>query len=124
VVDEQARTIFETRPAIAAEQFSGGSQAIRFYGGWLALVYEVPDGRSDKQRFYQHRFVWFDETKLRRVSRPFFFNKKGVEFAAGLAWHPDEKRLLISYCVGDGETWIATVDASRVQDVLENAERL
>jgi FkbM family methyltransferase len=58
------------------------------------------------------------------VSRPFFFHKKGVEFAAGLAWHPDGKRLLISYSVADSEAWIATVNAVDVQGVLEDAEHL
>ena len=79
----------------------------------------------DKQRHYRHRFVWFDEaTKLRGVSRPFFFAKRGVEFAAGLAWHPDGKRLVVTYGVEDSEAWIATVDADDVRRVLEDAERL
>ena len=77
----------------------------------------------DKRRYYQHRFVWFDPAgRLRRVSRPLFFVKNGVEFAAGLAWHPDGKRLLISYGVGDGESWIATVESGDVRRLLENAE--
>jgi glycosyltransferase involved in cell wall biosynthesis len=124
VVDEQARTIVETTPSIAAEQFSGGSQAIAFDGGWLALVHEASARPPSAQRSYQHRFVWFDEQSLRRVSRAFFFRQKGVEFAAGLAWHPDNKRLLVSFGVGDGESWIATVDAGEVRDVLEDVERL
>ena len=41
LVDEQARTIAETIPPIAAEQFRGGSQLIAFDGGWLALVHEA-----------------------------------------------------------------------------------
>ena len=61
---------------------------------------------------------------MRGVSRPFYFNNRGVEYAAGLAWHPDGKRLLISYGVGDGESWIATVDADEVGPILEDVERL
>ena len=57
-----------------------------------------------EKRFYQHRFVWFDETnELRLVSRPFYFQTKGIEFAAGLAWCPGEKNLLISYGTSDCE---------------------
>jgi len=123
VVDEQARTDVEATPAIAADQFRGGTQAIAFDGGRLALVHEV--GVRDRRRCYQHRFVWFDTGNLLRgVSRPFFFAEKGVEFAAGLAWHPDGKRLLISYGVGDREAWIATVDAADVRAVLDDAEQL
>jgi len=61
---------------------------------------------------------------LRRLSRPFFFDTKGVEFAAGLAWHPDGERLLISYGVNDTEAWIASVSACDVRGVLEDAEHL
>jgi glycosyltransferase involved in cell wall biosynthesis len=125
VVEESARTIIETSPAVAAPRFRGGSQLIPFDGGYLALIHEVNWRESDKRRYYWHRFVWFDETnRLRSVSRPFFFQKKGIEFAAGLAWHPDGHRLLISYGVADEEAWIATVDAGEVRAVLEDVERL
>jgi glycosyltransferase involved in cell wall biosynthesis len=119
VLDEQARTVAETTPAIAAENFRGGSQAIAFDGGALALVHEVEV--RDEKRCYYHRFVWFDPARvLRRVSRRFFFEHKGVEFAAGLAWHPYEQRLLISYGVDDRSSWIATVDAGEVRDLLDD----
>jgi glycosyltransferase involved in cell wall biosynthesis len=126
IIDDEARTIVETPPAIAAEQFSGGSQAIAFDDGWLAVVHEARARPPSAQRYYQHRFVWFDEANaLRRVSRAFFFYRKdGVEFAAGLAWHPDGKRLLVSYGVDDKEAWIATVDAAEVRDLLEKVDRL
>ena len=123
LVDDQARTVAEAAAPIQADQFRGGSQLIAFGGGRLALVHEVRV--RDKQRHYRHRFVWFDEaTKLRGVSRPFFFAKRGVEFAAGLAWHPDGKRLVVTFGVEDSEAWIATVDADDVRCLLEDAERL
>ena len=61
---------------------------------------------------------------LRRVSRAFYFHQKAVEFAAGLAWHPDGKRLIVSFSVQDRESWIATVDADEVRSVLLDVERL
>jgi glycosyltransferase involved in cell wall biosynthesis/predicted GH43/DUF377 family glycosyl hydrolase len=125
IVDERARTINETSPGIAAQRFSGGTQLIAFAGGWLTLIHEVQWRTAEKRRYYLHRFVWFDETNtLRKVSRPFFFNRKGVEFAAGLAWHPDERRLLISYGVADSKSWIATVDEAEVRVLLEDVDRL
>jgi hypothetical protein len=70
-------------------------------------------------RRYQHRFVWFDTANvLRSVSRQFYFHVQGAEYAAGLAWHPDRRRLLISYGVADREAWIATVDARDVHHAL------
>jgi predicted GH43/DUF377 family glycosyl hydrolase len=125
VVDERARTIAETTPAIKADQFRGGSQAISFDGGWLALIHEARERRPGGSRYLQHRFIWLDRANaLRRVSRAFFFNKIDSEFAAGLAWHPDRKRLLVSYGVGDREAWIATVDAAEVVGVLQDIDHL
>src|SRR5713101_2291647 len=113
ILDEQARTIADNVPPIAAEEFRGGSQAIPFHGGWLALIHEVL--WSAGRRFYLHRFVCLDKSRVvLGVSRTFFFHKKAIEFAAGLAWHPDGKRLMISFSIGDQETWIATIDAGEV----------
>ena len=125
ILDEKAGVVCETSPAIAAQRFRGGSQAIEFAAGWLALIHEVQLRGADNRRYYLHRFVWFDDkNSLRKVSRPFFFNKRGVEFAAGLAWHPDERRLLISYSVADSESWLATVNAADVEALLEDVDRL
>ena len=86
LVDEKARTIAQTTPAIAAANFRGGSQLIAFDGGWLALIHEVQWKAAMGRRFYHHRFVWFDQAGvLRGISRQFYFHSKGIEFAAGLA---------------------------------------
>jgi ADP-heptose:LPS heptosyltransferase/glycosyltransferase involved in cell wall biosynthesis len=123
VLDDEARTIVEIRPLIVAQEFHGVTQAIGFDGGWLALAHEVSERNG--HRYCQHRFLWFDSAnRLGRVSRPFYFRKNGIEFAAGLAWHPDQTRLLISYGVDDRDPWIATVDAAEVREILEDAERL
>jgi glycosyltransferase involved in cell wall biosynthesis len=125
ILDEQARTVAESVPAITAEQFRGGSQAIPFDGGWLALIHEVLWWTAPGRRSYQHRFVWLDKSRIvRGVSRAFFFHEKAIEFAAGLAWHPDRKRLMVSFSVGDHESRIATVDANDVRSVLVNVKQL
>jgi glycosyltransferase involved in cell wall biosynthesis/predicted GH43/DUF377 family glycosyl hydrolase len=117
LVDDRGRALEQSTPAIAADQFRGGTQVISVDGRWLALIHEV--SVRDKLRYYQHRFVEFDlASRPRRVSPPFYFMKKGVEFATGLARHPDGKRLMISYGVADGEAWIATVDVGDVRSLL------
>ena len=131
VVDDEARPILETTPAIAAEQFEGCTPAIHFDacprqgtgGGWLALIHETE--LREGEQYDRHRWVWFDEASvLRGVSLPFVFGREGIERGAGLTPHPDGKHLLISYGVGDGEAWLATVDADDVRQVLEDAEHL
>jgi hypothetical protein len=123
VVDEQARMLSETIPVIAADQFRGGTQAIEFSGGWLTLTLEVT--MHQDKRHHQHRFVWFDAIGvLRKVSLRFYFHNNGIEFAAGMAWHPDGEHLLISYGVEDSESRIAIVDAGEVWAALTDAVRL
>jgi hypothetical protein len=125
ILDEQARTIADDVPTIAADEFRGGSQAIPFDGGWLALIHEVLGWAAPGRRSYHHRFVWLDKARvIRGVSRAFFFHNKTIEFSAGLAWHPDGRRLMVSYSIGDHECWIATVDAGEVRGVLQDVERL
>jgi len=124
VLDDDAHVVSETVPRVAAEDFRGGSQAVSFDGGWLALIHQVAFQEA-RGRQYFHRFVWFDESwGLRRVSRHFFFRAKGVEFAAGLAWRPKEQQLLISFGVQDAESWIASVSADEVLRSLEDVENL
>ena len=101
-------------------QISGGSQVIPFNGGRICLVHEarpLPD--KPHKRYYWHRFAYLDhEFKLTHLSHPFVFDDKQIEFAAGLCWHPDGKRLVISYGVRDEEARIALVDEKEVGKML------
>jgi hypothetical protein len=122
LIDEEARTILETSPSIAGEDFRGGSQAIAFDDGWLSVIHEV--SLRNGARIYFHRFTWFDSAgRLARVSRRFYFHRKGIEFVAGLAWHPDGNRVIISLGVGDGESWLETVDAADIRKTLYTPEQ-
>jgi hypothetical protein len=132
VVDDEARPILETKPAIAAEQFDGSTPAINFDArrprqgtgsGWLALIHEAE--LLNGEQYDRHRWVWFDGASvLRYVSPPFVFGSEGIERVAGLAAHPDGKLLLITYTVGDNEAWLATVDVDDVRRALEDCEHL
>jgi hypothetical protein len=109
----------------ATGNISGSSQVIRYLDGWLAIVHEargLPD--KDWKRYYYHRFVFFDfDFTVRSISPAFYFNDKAIEFCAGLCWHPDGKRLVISYGWQDKEARIATVDHREVDKLLWFANR-
>ncbi len=122
ILDENGSLASETIPSIWADPFKGGAQAIPFDGGSLAIIQEM---HIQPAEFFRHRFVWFDETgALRAVSRPFYFEKKCAERAAGLAWSSDNDRLVISYGVGGAESWLATVDAGELRGALLPVELL
>ena len=65
IITESAATVVFGTPAIAAEKFKGGSQAVPFEDGWLMVIHEweLLNGR----RHYVHRLVWLDgHQRLRR----------------------------------------------------------
>ena len=111
-------------PSLAADNFSGGSQAIPFHGGYLALIHEAIQSPRDGKRCYQHQFVWFDaELKLQKCSHRFYFEQNNqIEFAAGLCWHPDGERLILSYGIRDAEAWVATIVADEAFTLVNREE--
>jgi tetratricopeptide (TPR) repeat protein len=118
VVDQAGQDLIKHEPTtLRSDSFSGGSQLIPFRDGWLGIIHEahVYIDRPWK-RYYSHRFVWYDsEFRLGRVSRPFFFKDKVIEFVAGLCQHPDKDgTLVISFGFKDCEAWLARVSADEV----------
>ena len=93
----------------------GGTQVIPFYQGYLAIVHEARQIPGQPTRYYSHRFVSWDEAfQVTAISKPFGFHEKTIEYAMGLCWHPDEKRLVISYGFKDCEARLATIDPEEV----------
>jgi hypothetical protein len=123
IIDVEGKTIrHEMSADYDLRNVSGGSSLLPFRNGWIAIVHEARLMLDNSnRRYYQHRFVWFDsDSRLQRISGPFIFHDKNIEYAAGLAWHPDCKRLMISYSRRDSSAWIATVDADEVKGMLWN----
>ncbi len=120
VVNSDGRVIDHTTPGLATDTISGSSQVIPCAGAYLAVVHEsryLPD--EPHKRYYQHRFALMDDKGvLLKLSMPFVLHAKQIEFVAGLCWHPDRRRLLISYGVRDEEAWIAEVDWMEVMEML------
>lgn len=106
------------RPKLAIDHFSGGSQLVPYKCGWLALVHEARTIPGKPTRYYQHRFVEFDEyARPQRVSRPFVFQEKIIEFAAGLAGI--DGGFMISYGFKDSEAWLGTISTADVEKMLQ-----
>lgn len=100
------------------DMISGSSQLIEFKAGYLAVVHEAVNG-PDGKRTYWHRFAWFtNEGELRRLSLPFVFYDRQIEFCAGLAKHPDGNRLILSFGVRDAEAHVATVNIDEVARMI------
>ena len=95
-------------------ELRGGSQLIPHRDGWLCLVHEVI---WNPGRIYLHRFVRLNAGfRIEAVSRPFFFQHKGIEFCAGLA--RDGDRLVASYGVNDASAHLAFFDPNAIDKEL------
>jgi tetratricopeptide (TPR) repeat protein len=117
VVDSAGQDLLNHGPTtLRSDSFSGSSQLIPFHDGWLGIIHEahVYLDRPWK-RYYSHRFVWYGEDfKLGKVSQPFFFKDKVIEFVAGLCRVPETDDLVISFGFRDCEAWLARVNANEV----------
>lgn len=101
---------------VSFADFRGGSQLIPHHDGWLCLVHEVA---WRPERVYLHRFVRFDATfKIIAISDPFYFERVGIEFCAGLA--RDGDKLIASFGVNDASAHLAFFDPDSVDKALKN----
>lgn len=94
----------------------GGSQGVRVEGGWIVVVHDVafPPGGG---RLYLHRFVRLDDRfQVVSMTEPFYFERLGIEFCAGLARVGDA--LVASYSVNDGSARLGVFDWARIQRAL------
>lgn len=100
---------------IYCSEISGGSQLIPFKNGYMSVVHEASVDPTNNKRTYWHRFAWFTkDLECRRVSLPFVFLDKQIEFCCGLAYHPNRKDLIISFGVRDAEAWVGQVAIEEV----------
>jgi glycosyltransferase involved in cell wall biosynthesis len=121
VLTEAGVVLRDEPAAIAAEDFRGGSLAIPFDDGWLMVIHQA-EVVNDKRR-YLHRVIWFDGDNIfRRLSRPFYLRHVGYEFVAGIAWHPDGVRILISFSVHDADPHLAVVAAADIRAALSDVD--
>lgn len=93
------------------KNFRGSAGPIRYKDGWLATVHQVAS------MYYIHRFVWFDEDfNTIRVSKPFYFERKGIEFNPGMALHDDG--IVLSYSVLDNNASCIVVGDKTIEEYI------
>jgi len=134
ILNYRGEVVHRSELEFAAEHLHGGSQAVPFAGGWLAVVHwmQVLDEANRWADFeYRNRFVWFDKSlALRRVSPAWTFPvdpsvspfPRRFQIVHGLAWHPDGRRLVVGYEMYEREPWVAGVDADDVRRLMGFSE--
>lgn len=117
-INNHGVVIHNNPTGLTNDVISGGSQLIGFGGNaYLALVHTAHQLPNSPCRYYYHRWAVYDAStfKLLKLSLPFVFDDKVIEFAAGLTRHPTQPGVLvISYGSKDAEARIATVKETEV----------
>lgn len=106
--------------------FNGGSQVIPYRDGGLAVVHGFHK-TSTALRSYFHFFVTFNAAGSPQViSEAFTLTGRQVEIVTGLAYHPDGKRVILSYGRMDADPimthqefpFLATIDLADLRRVI------
>lgn len=116
IVNDQQMTLYDV-PKHDFSRFSGSAAPIEFDNGYLSLVHETV---YNEQRNYMHRFIFFDKNfKVQKVSKPFIFFHKGIEYCCGMAIDHSETKLIMTVGVEDREAYLGIVDLDTVRSLLE-----
>lgn len=86
-------------PKVIDHDCRGGTPLIKYDNIYLGVIHHAPNIWNGK-RSYTHSFVSLTENfQLLEISEPFFLQRRGLEFAAGIC--KTESGILISYGVAD-----------------------
>lgn len=97
--------------------FSGSAAPIPFDEGYLLLVHQTI---FENQRIYTHRFVYVDEDfRILRLSKPFTFLHKGVEYCCGMATDHSNDHLVMAIGIEDCEAYLGVINLETVRSLLE-----
>ena len=119
IVNSESRALSIKQNSVAAENFRGGGQVVIFQDSLLAIIHESVD-IPGRLRSYVHRFVTFSrDLKISAVSERFKFLNSRIEFAAGLTTHPETDDVIVSFGVGDRQSWLCSIPRQQVIDMLK-----
>lgn len=119
VVDINGADVSVADTGKATGHISGGSQLVPWKDGWIAVVHEARQKPGSVLRYYYHRFAEYTaHGRLKRLSLPFVFHDKEIEFCAGMCPHPISRDMVFSYGYKDQEARIATVSYDEIEEFL------
>lgn len=116
IINESVQVIKQD-PSYDLTRFSGSAPPIAFDDGYLLLIHET---LYEDQRIYLQRFVYLDrDLNITKLSKPFIFLHKGIEYCCGMAIDHAEKKLIMTIGIEDREAYFCTVDLNTVRSLLE-----
>lgn len=90
----------------------GSSQVIKYDNGFLYIVHEII--HKDNRRYYYHRFIYLDSNlEVEKISDPFYFIDKTIEYCAGLALV--DNQLWITFGYEDKKAYLIKMDIKNLE---------
>ena len=117
VVDDHGQDVIVNASQWDVGALNGSSQLVRIGDRWLAITHEARLIPGTQLRYYMHRFIQYDNLfQVAKISVPFYFREKAIEFCAGMCLHPNRlQTLVISFGFKDCEACLGTVLLSDVE---------
>lgn len=113
----ECETVLCKETAHNFSKFRGSAAPIAFDDGYLALIHEVI---FTDQRNYLHRFVYFDKDfQIKKVSKPFVFFHKGIEYCPGMAIDHEGKNCILTVGFEDRQAFIVSSSLDHIRSILE-----
>lgn len=121
--NENCSNFIESNIGLDFANFRGSCAPIKFDNGYLVMIHEVI--LLNNQRYYLHRFLFLDNNfKITKISRPFTFFHKGVEFCCSMALDHSNKKLIMSMGLEDQQAKICIADADYIKSLLIDTNNL
>lgn len=112
----ECETVIRYETDFDFSHFRGSATPIAFDEGYLLLVHEVT---FTEVRNYTHRFVYLDKNfAIKKVSYPFTFFHKGIEYCSGLTMDHLGKECILSIGVEDRMAVLLTIDLPTLRSML------
>ncbi len=110
-------TVVQYNPSYDFSRFRGSAAPIEFDDGYLVLIHEVV---FESGRYYLHRFLYLDKNfNVKKVSKPFTFMHKGIEYSCGMTLDHSGKTCIIPIGYEDQKAYLLFVDLNTIRALLE-----
>jgi hypothetical protein len=123
--DGKSETVSLADTKWAGKDQRGSSHVISFGNYYISITHEVDlfnNYLGQKDAIYRHRLlVWDKNSTFLGASNPFSFLDAQVEFCVGMAIHPNEMDVLLSFGYQDNAAFILQVPNMVITDLLKEA---
>jgi len=116
--------VSNTSQAFDMSNLRGSSGLIVYEDGYLTVAHQITV--FNNRRYYFHRFLYFEiddstdphQYVVRKLSRPFYFIEKDVEFCSGMVYSPSKSSVFLTIGLKDREAYLFEVTTDYIKEML------